>query len=76
MFKSSAVAPDGWQIGQHNDQYPRYFVSSGGDAANPVVGVWSDDGVLGPCGQIRLCMGTGAMAGLVLADGANGLRAG
>ena len=75
VFKSSAVAPDGWQIGQHNDQYPRYFVSSGGDAADPAIGVWSDDGVLGPCGQIRPCIGTGTMAGLVLADGANGLRA-
>ena len=45
VFKSSLMAADGWQIGQHNDNYPRYFVSSGGDPSDPTAGVWSSDGV-------------------------------
>ena len=75
VFKSSMMAADGWQIGQHNDGAPRYFVSSGGDPADPTAGVWSDDGVLGPFGMIRSSIGTVALSGILFSDGASGIRA-
>ena len=75
VYKSSMMAADGWQIGQHNDGAPRYFVSSGGDPADPTAGVWSDDGVLGPFGLIRSAIGTAALSGILYSDGASGIRA-
>ena len=75
VYKSSMMAADGWQIGQHNDGAPRYFVSSGGDPSDPTAGVWSDDGVLGPFGQIRSAIGTAALSGVLFSDGASGIRA-
>ena len=75
VYKASTAAPDGWQIGQHNDGAPRYFVSSGGDPSDPTAGVWSDDGVLGPFGQIRSAIGTAALSGVLFSDGASGIRA-
>ena len=74
VFKPSAQAPAGWQLGQHNDGAPRYFVAAGGDPADPALGVWADDGVLPPFGQIRPSIGTGALSGILLADGSSGLR--
>ena len=75
VFKASTAAPVGWQLGQHNDGAPRYFVSSGGDPADPTAGVWSDDGVLGPFGMIRSSIGTVALSGILFSDGASGIRA-
>ena len=75
VYKSSMMAADGWQIGQHNDGAPRYFVSSGGDPSDPTAGVWSDDGVLGPFGLIRSAIGTAALSGILYSDGASGIRA-
>ena len=75
VYKASTAVPFGWQLGQHNDGAPRYFVSSGGDPSDPTAGVWSDDGVLGPFGQIRSAIGTAALSGFLFSDGASGIRA-
>ena len=75
VYKASTAVPFGWQLGQHNDGAPRYFVSSGGDPSDPTAGVWSDDGVLGPFGQIRSAIGTAALSGVLFSDGASGIRA-
>ena len=75
VYKASTAAPVGWQLGQHNDGAPRYFVSSGGDPSDPTAGVWSDDGVLGPFGQIRSAIGTAVLSGILYSDGASGIRA-